>query len=249
MGEGYPVSPVKRVILALLLGGLVVLSYVVLRLFLVPVAWATILAYVTWPAYRRSRLLMRGNATGSALLMTIILSAAFVLPLVWLTMLLRGELIGGLPGCRRLPGQRPAQTARMDCAHPVARALATGACESGIDRSDGFSHAVRGVGPAVDGGGRPAGRWRRSQCDETGLCLADAVFCIPGRRKRVGSGAPHTTAFSGRSPGCLSRFYRRHNQGGRVRARADGIGAGRACRPGLLDYRNARACVAGCAYG
>jgi predicted PurR-regulated permease PerM len=93
MGEGYPVSPVKRVILALLLGGLVVLSYVVLRLFLVPVAWATILAYVTWPAYRRSRLLMRGNATGSALLMTIILSAAFVLPLVWLTMLLRGELI------------------------------------------------------------------------------------------------------------------------------------------------------------
>lgn len=84
----------KRVILVLLLGGLVVLSYVVLHLFLAPVAWATILAYVTWPAYQRLRLLLRGNVTGSALLMTVILTAAFVLPVVWLIMLLRGELGG-----------------------------------------------------------------------------------------------------------------------------------------------------------
>jgi len=93
MDENYQKSLVKRIILAFLLGGLVLLSYVVLHLFLVPVAWATILAYVTWPIYRRLRSLMRGNANGSALLMTITLSAAFILPAVWLIMLLRDELV------------------------------------------------------------------------------------------------------------------------------------------------------------
>jgi predicted PurR-regulated permease PerM len=93
MGESYPIPPVKRVILACLLGGLVVLSYVVLHLFLVPVAWAAILAYVTWPVFRRLRSMMRGNATGSALLMTIMVSAAFIFPSVWLIMMLRHELV------------------------------------------------------------------------------------------------------------------------------------------------------------
>ena len=37
----------RRIILFLLLGGLALLSYTVLHLFLVPVAWALILAYAT----------------------------------------------------------------------------------------------------------------------------------------------------------------------------------------------------------
>lgn len=82
----------RRIILGLLLGGLVVLSYAVLHLFLVPVAWAVILAYATWPLYARLRLLLRGNATGSALIMTLLLTAAFVLPVLWLVVLLRGEI-------------------------------------------------------------------------------------------------------------------------------------------------------------
>ena len=82
----------RRIILGLLLGGLVILSYSVLHLFLIPVAWAVILAYTTWPLYARLRLLLRGNATGSALIMTLLLTAAFVLPLLWLIALLRGEL-------------------------------------------------------------------------------------------------------------------------------------------------------------
>ncbi|CAB3788022.1 AI-2E family transporter [Pararobbsia alpina] len=93
MDESYPMPLVKRVILVVLLGGLVGLGYVVLHLFLAPMAWATIFAYVTWPAYRRLRSLMRGNGTGSALLMTTILTAAFVLPSIWLITLLRGELV------------------------------------------------------------------------------------------------------------------------------------------------------------
>jgi predicted PurR-regulated permease PerM len=93
MGASYPISLVKHVILAFLLGGLVVLSYIVLHPFLVPVAWGTILAYLTWPAYRWLRALMHGRASASALLLTIILAAALVLPLIWLTTLLHGELV------------------------------------------------------------------------------------------------------------------------------------------------------------
>lgn len=95
MIENYQMPLIKRVILVFLLGGLVALSYVVLHLFLTPVAWATILAYVTGPAYRRLRSLLGGNVTGSALLMTVMLTAGLVLPLIWLIMLLRGELVTG----------------------------------------------------------------------------------------------------------------------------------------------------------
>ena len=71
----------RRIILALLLGALFVLGYMVLSWFIVPAVWAAILAYVTWPAYARLRKLLRGHAMSSALLMTLLLTAAFVLPL------------------------------------------------------------------------------------------------------------------------------------------------------------------------
>ncbi|RJQ49292.1 MAG: AI-2E family transporter [Gammaproteobacteria bacterium] len=82
----------RRIILGLLLGGLLILTYAVLHLFLAPLAWAGILAYATWPLYARLRRALRGNATGSALIMTLLLTAAFVLPLLWLIALLRDEL-------------------------------------------------------------------------------------------------------------------------------------------------------------
>ena len=82
----------QRVILGLLLGGLLLLGHRVLHLFFAPVAWAIILAYVTWPVYRHLRLWLRGHPTGSALLMTLLLSMIFALPVVWLLDLLRAEL-------------------------------------------------------------------------------------------------------------------------------------------------------------
>jgi predicted PurR-regulated permease PerM len=85
----------RRIILASLLGGLFILGYLVLSWFIVPAVWAAILAYVTWPAYARLRKLMRGNAFGSALLMTLLLTAAFVLPLLWLIALLQSEFVQG----------------------------------------------------------------------------------------------------------------------------------------------------------
>ncbi len=82
----------RRIILGFLLGGLLILSFLVLRLFIVPIVWAVILAYVTWPVYTGIRCLMRGNATAGALVTTILLATCFVLPVLWLIALVRGEM-------------------------------------------------------------------------------------------------------------------------------------------------------------
>jgi len=82
----------RRVILGFLLGGLLLLSYAVLHMFIVPVAWAVIIAFATWPPYRRLRAALGHRSTLSALLMTLLLSAAFVLPALWIGMLLRTEV-------------------------------------------------------------------------------------------------------------------------------------------------------------
>lgn len=91
--EDAAASIPRRIILSLLLGGLVVLGYLVLSWFIVPAVWAAILAYVTWPVYARLRKLLRGPAMSSALLMTLLLTAAFVLPLLWLIALLQAEFV------------------------------------------------------------------------------------------------------------------------------------------------------------
>lgn len=83
----------RGILLWILLGGLLLLSYMTLHWFVAPVVWALILAYVTWPFYERLRHSLRGAATASAVLMTVLLTAAFVLPLLWLIALLQGEFI------------------------------------------------------------------------------------------------------------------------------------------------------------
>ena len=47
MTDPFTAAGTRRIILTLLLGGLLVLAYAVLQLFLVPVAWAAIMAYTT----------------------------------------------------------------------------------------------------------------------------------------------------------------------------------------------------------
>ncbi|HLT25731.1 MAG TPA: AI-2E family transporter [Zeimonas sp.] len=82
----------NRVVLGILLGGLLLLVYAVMRPFLAPIAWALILAYVTWPLVVRTRQMFGGRNTLAALVMTILLSAAFVLPFLWVALMLRSEL-------------------------------------------------------------------------------------------------------------------------------------------------------------
>ena len=81
-----------RIALGLFLVGLLYLSYQVLQLFLVPVAWAAILVYVTWPIYRRLHGLLGRLDNLSALLMTLFLTLTFALPLLWMVDMLRAEV-------------------------------------------------------------------------------------------------------------------------------------------------------------
>ncbi len=95
MTPGAPAPAItRRIILIVLLGGLVLLSYAVLRLFLAPIARAAILAYATWPIHVAVRSRLRSGPALSALATTVLLTAAFVLPLFWLVVLLRGEVAG-----------------------------------------------------------------------------------------------------------------------------------------------------------
>jgi predicted PurR-regulated permease PerM len=83
----------RRLVVAALLFGLGLLSVEVLRPFIVPLVWAAILAYVTWPAYTRL-LKSVGRRRGlAAALMTLALTTAVILPTVWLVTVLRVEAI------------------------------------------------------------------------------------------------------------------------------------------------------------
>jgi predicted PurR-regulated permease PerM len=82
----------RRAILTLFLGGLLFLSYQVLHIFFVPVAWAGILAFVTWPAYDRLMRIAPEMPSLTALAMTVTLAAAFVAPMMWLAAVLRTEV-------------------------------------------------------------------------------------------------------------------------------------------------------------
>ncbi len=72
---------------------LVLLAFQVLQPFIVPVIWAVILAYVTWPMHERLVRLCGGRRTLAAFSMTMLLSAAIILPLVWIVLLLKSEAL------------------------------------------------------------------------------------------------------------------------------------------------------------
>ncbi|MGE0080096.1 MAG: AI-2E family transporter [Thiohalomonadaceae bacterium] len=82
-----------RMVIALLLGGLLFLSYLVLSGFLVPLLWAAILAYVTWPLNRTLRRAFGHRPGFAALAMTAILTFAIILPLLGVAAALRVELV------------------------------------------------------------------------------------------------------------------------------------------------------------
>lgn len=92
----------RRLIVASLLAGLLLLAFQVLQPFLVPVIWAVILAYVTWPAHERLVKVFRGRRSPAALIMTILMVILIVAPLAWLVMLVQTELVGAFREVRAL---------------------------------------------------------------------------------------------------------------------------------------------------
>jgi predicted PurR-regulated permease PerM len=84
---------VRQLITAVLLVGLLLLGFQVLKPFIVPSIWAGILSFVTWPGYLRVTRWCRGRRTPAALIMTLALTAAVILPVAWLALLLQSELV------------------------------------------------------------------------------------------------------------------------------------------------------------
>ena len=83
----------RRLITVVLLTGLVLLGFRVMEPFIVPVVWAAILAFVSWPVYERLLRLLRGRSVVASLLMTTAVSVAVIAPLAWLAVVLRVELV------------------------------------------------------------------------------------------------------------------------------------------------------------
>ena len=84
------------------------LAYQVLQHFIVPVAWAAILVYVTWPAFSRLRAYFGGHKTSAAIAMTIGIASVIVIPLIWASVLSQREIVEFF---RNLPGWLEAKPA------------------------------------------------------------------------------------------------------------------------------------------
>ena len=81
-----PTAPwFRRLLVAGLILGILLLTFTVLRPFIVPLIWGGILAYVSWPLHQRIPACCCAGAPGSpSLLTTLLVTLAIVVPLVWL---------------------------------------------------------------------------------------------------------------------------------------------------------------------
>jgi predicted PurR-regulated permease PerM len=114
-----PTAPwFRRLLVSGLILGIVLLTFSVLQPFIVPLIWGGILAYVSWPLNLRFLRLTGGRSGLAALLTTMLVTTAIVVPLVWLILLLRSEAVSAYaqvqtflaskpslpPALRNLPG-------------------------------------------------------------------------------------------------------------------------------------------------
>jgi Ca2+-transporting ATPase len=83
---------IRKLIPGILLTGLLLLGFIVLREFLPTLTWALIIAYVVWPPYQYLRQKLKDNATLSAALMTAIIATVILLTVYWLVAMLQDEL-------------------------------------------------------------------------------------------------------------------------------------------------------------
>jgi predicted PurR-regulated permease PerM len=97
----------RRLLLAILLVVLGLLCLAVLWPFLTPIVWAAILAYASWPLYRRLRGWMHRMQTVPALLMTLLLAGAVIVPVIWILTLVQRELNGAYQTLTRYLAEGP----------------------------------------------------------------------------------------------------------------------------------------------
>ena len=76
----------------LALGGLLALGFIVVAPFLVPLIWAGILSYVSWPAACKIRQWCKNRDTLAACIATLLAAITLFLPLLWLIWLAQQEI-------------------------------------------------------------------------------------------------------------------------------------------------------------
>ena len=87
-------SPARYIAPALFLAGLLVLAYQVLGHFILPMLWAVVLAYVSWPLHRQiQRLCPAARPALAAFATTLLLASVLVVPVVWASLLLQIEIV------------------------------------------------------------------------------------------------------------------------------------------------------------
>ncbi len=103
-----PTAPwFRRVLVAGILLGIVLLTFSVLQPFLVPLIWGAILAYVSWPLNQRVLKVVGGRVSLAALVTTVLVTLALIVPLVWLVLLLRVEAIAAYTEVQAFLATRP----------------------------------------------------------------------------------------------------------------------------------------------
>lgn len=91
-----PTAPwFRRLLVAGLVLGIVLLTFSVIRPFLVPLIWGAILAYVAWPVHLRMLKLFRRRVTIASLATSTLVTLIIIIPLVWMILLLRVEAMAG----------------------------------------------------------------------------------------------------------------------------------------------------------
>jgi predicted PurR-regulated permease PerM len=89
-----PTAPwFRRLLVAGLILGILLLTFSVLQPFLVPLIWGAILAYVSWPLNQRILRFVRGRTGVAALITSVIVTLAIVVPLIWLIWMVRVEAL------------------------------------------------------------------------------------------------------------------------------------------------------------
>lgn len=92
------------IVLAILVAGA---CFVILLPLLALIAWATILAYVSWPIYRVVRRPFGRFQDAAAFCMTLLLTCAVVVPILWLSVLVSNELIAAYRSLARYLAETP----------------------------------------------------------------------------------------------------------------------------------------------
>jgi predicted PurR-regulated permease PerM len=129
-----------------------ILCLLVLLPFMVPAAWAAILAYATWPLYRRMQRLLHRRAWLAPPLMTLCVTLAVLLPVGMLVFVLQRELADAFQRLTAFLSQEPkALLETLDQVPWVGKTLRSMASVYWNDSADAVGGLVKALWPL----GRP----------------------------------------------------------------------------------------------